>query len=92
MLFLAAGLWLLPNLDAGSRAYQIVSFISMPRHFSQDFCRGLVDTRHVVLYGSVALFSLFLTVRIWRLDDGAEVLDPTTCGGFASISSCSWLD
>jgi hypothetical protein len=31
--------------------------------FSQDFTRGIIDTRYLVLYGSVALFCLFLTVR-----------------------------
>jgi hypothetical protein len=35
----------------------------VPLHISQDFGRGLIDTRHVVLYASVALFCLFLTVR-----------------------------
>jgi hypothetical protein len=34
-----------------------------PQHFSQDFGRGLVDTRYLVFYVSVALFCLFLTVR-----------------------------
>jgi ABC-type transport system involved in multi-copper enzyme maturation permease subunit len=38
-------------------------FFSVPLHFSQDFNRGLIDTRHVVLYASVALMCLFLTVR-----------------------------
>lgn len=40
----------------------IIGFWS-PQHFSQDFGRGIVDTRYLVLYGSVALFCLFLTVR-----------------------------
>jgi hypothetical protein len=35
----------------------------VPLHFSRDFSRGLIDTRHVVLYVSVALAGLFLTVR-----------------------------
>ncbi|HXG12140.1 MAG TPA: ABC transporter permease [Gemmataceae bacterium] len=34
-----------------------------PQHFSQDFGRGLIDTRYVVFYISMALFCLFLTVR-----------------------------
>jgi ABC-type transport system involved in multi-copper enzyme maturation permease subunit len=42
---------------------QVADFFSVPLHFSRDFSRGLVDTRHVVLYGSVSLFCLFLTVR-----------------------------
>ena len=36
-----------------------------------DFSRGIVDTRHLVLYGSVSLFMLFCTVQVlevrrWR--------------------------
>jgi len=41
----------------------VLSSFSIPLHFSQDFGRGVVDTRHLVLYSSVALFCLFLTVR-----------------------------
>jgi hypothetical protein len=32
-------------------------------HFERNFGRGLIDTRNVILYGSVALLGLFLTVR-----------------------------
>jgi hypothetical protein len=42
---------------------QILYSFCVPLHISQDFGRGLIDTRHVVLYGSVALLCLFLTVR-----------------------------
>ena len=35
----------------------------MPLHFAQDFSRGIIDTRHVVLYVTVTLAGLFLTVR-----------------------------
>ena len=52
--FLAAGFWR-PDLDSGSLAYRVIYFFSVPLHFSQDFNRGLIDTRHVVLYGSVAV-------------------------------------
>jgi hypothetical protein len=38
-------------------------FANAPQRFSQDFCRGLIDTRHIVLYVSITIFSLFLTVR-----------------------------
>ncbi len=50
-------------LDAGSPLQQVLYSFSVPLHISNDFGRGLVDTRHVVLYSSVALFCLFLTVR-----------------------------
>jgi ABC-2 type transport system permease protein len=33
----------------------------------EDFGRGIVDTRHLVYYGSVTLFSLFCTVQIVQL-------------------------
>ncbi len=62
LVFLAAGFWR-PDLESGSAAYRVIYFLSVPLHFSQDFNRGLIDTRHVLLYASVALTSLFLTVR-----------------------------
>jgi ABC-2 type transport system permease protein len=37
--------------------------LSAPLHLHNDFSRGLVDSRHVTLYASVAFFCLFLTVR-----------------------------
>jgi ABC-2 type transport system permease protein len=40
-----------------------VYFISVPEHFRRDFCRGVIDTRNVVLYVSVTFLCLFLTVR-----------------------------
>jgi ABC-type transport system involved in multi-copper enzyme maturation permease subunit len=62
LVFLAAGFWR-PDLDPSSPLYQVVFFFSVPLHFSQDFNRGLIDTRHVTLYASVAVLCLFLTVR-----------------------------
>lgn len=41
----------------------LTSYVSVPLHFQNDFTRGIVDTRHVVLYLSVTMFCLFLTVR-----------------------------
>jgi ABC-2 type transport system permease protein len=60
--FIVAGFWR-PEMDTSSPVYQAVLFFSVPLHFSWDFSRGLVDTRHLVLYGSVAVFCLFLTIR-----------------------------
>jgi ABC-type transport system involved in multi-copper enzyme maturation permease subunit len=60
--FIAPG-FVLPYLDSGSGLYRTLFFVSIPQHFSHDFCRGLIDTRHVTLYTSVMVFSLFLTVR-----------------------------
>jgi ABC-2 type transport system permease protein len=50
-------------IDTGSTLSKILYSFCVPLHISQDFGRGLVDVRHVLLYGSVALFCLFLTVR-----------------------------
>ncbi len=60
--FIVAGIWR-PEMDTGSMLYKVLFFFSVPLHFYKDFSRGLVDTRHLVLYASVALFCLFLTVR-----------------------------
>ncbi|MBY0229961.1 MAG: ABC transporter permease [Gemmataceae bacterium] len=47
----------------GTLASQVVYYLSVPLHFDRAFTRGIVDTRPLVLYGSVTLFCLFLTVR-----------------------------
>ncbi len=60
--FIVAGILRL-FLDPAGVFYKVLSSFSVPLHISQDFGRGLVDTRFVVLYASVALFCLFLTVR-----------------------------
>ncbi len=62
LVFVLAAFWR-PDLDTGSLAYRLVYFISVPEHFRRDFSRGIVDTRHLILYGSITLFTLFLTVR-----------------------------
>lgn len=69
MLALLLGLaFVLPSLlrwwfDTGSTGYRLVYFISVPEHFRRDFTRGILDTRPLVLYATVTLFCLFLTVR-----------------------------
>jgi ABC-2 type transport system permease protein len=60
--FIVVGIWR-PEMDTGSLLYRILYFFSVPLHFSRDFSRGIIDTRHLMLYVSVALFCLFLTVR-----------------------------
>jgi ABC-type transport system involved in multi-copper enzyme maturation permease subunit len=60
--FIVVGIWR-PDMDTGGWPYRVLFFFSVPLHFSRDFSRGLIDTRHLVLYVSVALFCLFLTVR-----------------------------
>jgi ABC-type transport system involved in multi-copper enzyme maturation permease subunit len=51
------------DLDPSNTLDRLRLFISVPLHFSRDFCRGIIDTRHLILYLSVAVFALFLTVR-----------------------------
>jgi ABC-type transport system involved in multi-copper enzyme maturation permease subunit len=69
MLALLLGLgFVLPSLlrwwfDAGSVGYRVVYFVSVPEHFRRDFTRGILDTRPLVLYATVTLLCLFLTVR-----------------------------
>jgi ABC-type transport system involved in multi-copper enzyme maturation permease subunit len=69
MLALLLGLgFVLPSLlrwwfDTGSAGYRFVYFISVPEHFRRDFTRGVIDTRPLVLYATVTLFCLFMTVR-----------------------------
>ncbi|HEV8059876.1 MAG TPA: ABC transporter permease [Gemmataceae bacterium] len=60
--FIVVGFWR-PDLDTAGLTYQVLYFFSVPLHFSRDFSRGLIDTRHLILYGTVALLCLFLTVR-----------------------------
>ncbi len=62
LIFIVVGFWR-PELDTAGITYQILYFFSVPLHFSRDFSRGLIDTRHLILYGTVALLCLFLTVR-----------------------------
>lgn len=51
------------QFDAGSAWYPLVYYVSVPEHFRRDFTRGMIDTRPLVLYVTVTLSCLFLTVR-----------------------------
>jgi ABC-2 type transport system permease protein len=68
LIFILGGLLILggyfvPSSDWNEFTTRLLNFISVPLHVSQDFARGILDTRHLVLYGSVTLAMLFLTVR-----------------------------
>ena len=68
LLFILGGLMILggfytPPADAQQSTFRIMNFLSVPLHISQDFARGIIDTRHLVLYFSVTLAALFLTMR-----------------------------
>jgi ABC-2 type transport system permease protein len=62
LVFIGAGFWR-PEMDTGSTLYQVLFFFSVPLQFERNFTRGLVDTRQLVLYTTVTLFCLFMTVR-----------------------------
>jgi gliding motility-associated transport system permease protein len=62
LVFVLPAFWR-PEMDTGSLDYRLRNFFSVPVHFHHDFTRGLVDSRNLVLYASVALCCLFLTVR-----------------------------
>jgi ABC-type transport system involved in multi-copper enzyme maturation permease subunit len=62
LLFIVAGFWH-ADLERGTALYQVLFFFTVPLHFREEFSRGWLDTRPLVLYGSVTLFCLFLTVR-----------------------------
>jgi ABC-type transport system involved in multi-copper enzyme maturation permease subunit len=49
--------------ESGTLGDSIVYFISVPEHFRRTFTRGQIDTRPLVLYVTVTLFCLFMTVR-----------------------------
>jgi ABC-type transport system involved in multi-copper enzyme maturation permease subunit len=60
LLFIVAG-FLRP--EQGTSLYQTAYFFSVPLHFDRAFTRGVIDTRPLVLYLSLTVFCLFLTVR-----------------------------
>jgi len=60
LIFIVAGFYR-PETDVP--LYRLIYFFSVPLHFDRAFTRGVFDTRPVVLYLSVTLFCLFLTVR-----------------------------
>jgi ABC-type transport system involved in multi-copper enzyme maturation permease subunit len=62
LVFVLPAFWR-PEMDTASVDYRIRNFFSVPVHFQNDFSRGIIDTRYLILYGSVALCCLFLTVR-----------------------------
>ncbi|MCI0681179.1 MAG: ABC transporter permease [Gemmataceae bacterium] len=62
LLFIVAGIWR-PEMDASGTAYQVLFYVTVPLHFERNFSHGVVDTRQLILYSSVAFLCLFLTIR-----------------------------
>jgi ABC-type transport system involved in multi-copper enzyme maturation permease subunit len=49
--------------EEGTALYQVAYFFTVPLHFERSFTRGIIDTRPLVLYVSLTVFCLFVTVR-----------------------------
>jgi ABC-2 type transport system permease protein len=62
LIFLMAGFWR-ADMDTSGPVYQALFYFTVPLHFERNFSRGLIDTRQLVLYASMALFCFFLTIR-----------------------------
>ncbi len=62
LIFIMVGFWR-PDMDTSSPLYRTLFYFTVPLHFENNFSRGRVDTRQLVLYASVALFCFFLTIR-----------------------------
>ena len=60
--YVITGFWRV-DLDSSGDIYRILYYFSIPLHFERNFSRGLIDTRQLVLYGSLALFCIFMTIR-----------------------------
>ena len=63
VIFIAGSATTTLDLDTSDWKYEAIRFFTVPIHFETNFTRGVVDTRNLVLYVTVALFCLFLTVR-----------------------------
>ena len=63
LLFLVGGWARLSDMDTSGPLYRGLYYFTVPLHFERNFTRGLVDTRNLTLYVTVALFCLFLTIR-----------------------------
>jgi ABC-2 type transport system permease protein len=62
LLFILAGFWR-PDMDTGGTPYRLLFYFTVPLHFERNFARGLIDTRQLILYVTLTVFCLFLTVR-----------------------------
>lgn len=60
---LIAGVLLFPYLDSSGLTHRIISAFTVPLHFAKDFTRGVLDSRHMILYATATLLFLFMTVR-----------------------------
>jgi ABC-2 type transport system permease protein len=69
LFIVVVGIWM-PNLFGGGELGTVARFVSASEHM-EDFSRGIVDARPLVLYLSGTVLALFLTTRVvesrkWR--------------------------
>ena len=50
-------------LDPATSSDSVLGYMELISHM-EDFSKGIVDTRHLIYYGSVSLFALFCTVQV----------------------------
>jgi ABC-2 type transport system permease protein len=54
------------SMGAVQSSESILGYLNLFEHML-DFSRGIVDTRHLVYYGTVTLFMLFATVQVLQV-------------------------
>ena len=62
LIFIIVGIWR-PVMDPASGLSKVLFYFTVPFHFEKHFTRGLLDTRHVVLYLSGAVLFVYLSIR-----------------------------
>jgi ABC-2 type transport system permease protein len=62
LIFIVGG-FVQQDVDFASDLGRFIFYFSVPQHFRYDFARGVLDTRHIVLYVTVTFLMLFMTVR-----------------------------
>jgi ABC-2 type transport system permease protein len=59
-------LGLMASMSDIQSSESVLAYMNLFEHMI-DFSRGIVDVRHLVYYGSVALFTLFCTVQVLEM-------------------------
>jgi ABC-2 type transport system permease protein len=62
LVFVVSAFWR-PEVDPSSLTARLYRYLSVPEHFRNDWTRGLIDTRYLMMYCSATVLCLFLTVR-----------------------------
>jgi len=62
LVFIIVGIWR-PVMDPASALSKVLFYFTVPFHFEKHFARGLLDTRHVILYVTTAALFVYLSIR-----------------------------